>query len=162
MDRPTNGRTDGRTDGPTDGHTLLKRCENASKNLLGFIFGFFDQTNRGFFSLFELGYFPLVVTQPFFTFAHFGRNQLEPPSISFRTPFIRISQFLLHHCQKNIHLRLFHFSNSEDVKKLDDSKNQKEKKTPTKQKRHLLSCSSPCRRLSSPTMCHRYSICVGC
>ena len=34
-DRPTDGRTDRRTDGPTDrrtdGHTLLQRCENASK-----------------------------------------------------------------------------------------------------------------------------------
>ena len=31
-DGPTDGRTDGRTDGPTDGHSLLKRCDGASKN----------------------------------------------------------------------------------------------------------------------------------
>ena len=30
-DRQMDGRTDGRTDGQTNEHTLLKRCENASK-----------------------------------------------------------------------------------------------------------------------------------
>ena len=29
---PTDGRTDGWTDGRTDGRTVLKRCEDASKN----------------------------------------------------------------------------------------------------------------------------------
>ena len=32
MDRRTDRRTDQQTDGRTDGHTLLKRCDGASKN----------------------------------------------------------------------------------------------------------------------------------
>ena len=34
----TNGPTNGPTDGQTDGHTLLKRCENASKKIVEYRF----------------------------------------------------------------------------------------------------------------------------
>ena len=44
----TDRRTDGRTDGPTDGHTLLQRCENASKNnILRPFDGFWQQQTLG-------------------------------------------------------------------------------------------------------------------
>ena len=46
MDGQTNGRTDqrmdGRTDGPTHGHTLLQRCENASKKSIFLDFNLCD------------------------------------------------------------------------------------------------------------------------